>query len=196
MRAATGSNLIGPAGTVSPNPESGSASGAAVGAGNVVRDRDQLAWALANTAEFVVEGNRELRAYAEHLLDGPGEARVMPHAPLPAAPRAGRARWRLIAAIFLAVLMLAGLALVLLQHRGSPLPPPHVAAGPVAPGWSFDGVVQIGWVVVALVAVIAIYRLIGKAIDGDRNVELAWKITEKASGRLVIKKVPIRSPGR
>jgi hypothetical protein len=37
-------------------------------------------------------------------------------------------------------------------------------------------------------------RLTNNAIDGDRNAELAWKITEKASGKLAIKKVPDQRP--
>ena len=63
----------------------------------------------------------------------------------------------------------------------APAPPPAPAL--------VDDLAKLGWILVALAAIGAIYRLISKSIDGDRNVEFAWKITQKVSGRLVIKKV-------
>jgi hypothetical protein len=42
---------------------------------------------------------------------------------------------------------------------------------------------------VAIVAIVLVYRVVIKAMQGERDVEISWKITEKVSGKLVITKV-------
>src|SRR4051812_6274181 len=56
-----------------------------------VHGKDELAWALANTDGFVVEGNDELRAYAERLLESP-KAEVI-HDRTPSADEIEAARY-------------------------------------------------------------------------------------------------------
>jgi hypothetical protein len=55
---------------------------------------------------------------------------------------------------------------------------------------SASSAIQPAWIIVALAAILAVYLLASKAIDADRNVEFAWKVTEKVSGRVVFKKSP------
>ena len=69
-------------------------------------------------------------------------------------------------------------------------PPPienaPTAAAPDDPG---STIVQLGWIVVALAAIAAVYKLAQLAVASGRNVEISWKVTEKVSGKLVIAKV-------
>jgi hypothetical protein len=49
------------------------------------------------------------------------------------------------------------------------------------------------WPIVVIVAIGSMTFLAARAISNDRDVEVSWKVTEQASGRLVIRKVRERS---
>ena len=87
------------------------------------------------------------------------------------------------------LLFLAGALFLWFLPASTPTAPAPILLPPR--GLDFNGVAKVGWIIVALVAIIAAYRIVTKAIEGDRNVDLAWKITEKVSGRLVIKRVEV-----
>jgi hypothetical protein len=79
----------------------------------------------------------------------------------------------------------------------SPVPPDSSAAllpnpsAPVPRGdvIDHDMVATLAWpVVVTFIAVLA-YLVIRQAIAGGNTVEVSWKVTEKAQGRLVVRKV-------
>jgi hypothetical protein len=205
---------------------------------HTVRTKEELAWALANTNEFAVEGDDELRAYAERVIESPTPLEAVNYSPpqgnetkITDIPVPGedlsldeikshdelnaimwrrvlepglsfvRLRGKLVIAGVLCIC--AGAAITLLVARArwtyllpqAPIPTPGNQSAFAQPPL-IDGIVRLAWVAVALALIVAIYRLVTKAIDGDRNVELAWKITEKASGKLVIKKVPPQRKAR
>jgi hypothetical protein len=81
----------------------------------------------------------------------------------------------------------------------SPLPPirPIPPENPIStPTEHHIDVVSLAWVGVAALSVILIYFAVSRAIAGDRNVELTWKVTSHVSGRLLIKKVPVSTTRR
>jgi hypothetical protein len=70
------------------------------------------------------------------------------------------------------------------------LPSPSLPSPPLpSPEGGGVNYVSLAWVVVAIVAMALAYRVIMKAMQGERDVEISWKITEKVSGKLVITKV-------
>lgn len=247
-----------------------------------VNTKDQLIWALANADEIIVEGDEELRRYAERIVDGsspslditgghqtgvaaPDKIEVTgpitikgvttgsdilidvapaPEPPPPppsvhrraerleatryreaesmaSAPRQSSLRFQkrrsgrtgiLIGAIVAFVVIAGSSAWWSLESHaprspnildpgqgvgpgGPRLPAPTFRSrSPTPPQSPGPDLVQLAWVAVALAAIFAVYRVVSKAIDGDRNVELAWKVTQKVSGKLVIKKVPVAQP--
>ena len=63
-----------------------------------------------------------------------------------------------------------------------------------APAASAAVLQALAWPAVAIVAIIALFLIARQAIAGDRNVEIAWKVTEKVTGRVVITKVKTAVP--
>lgn len=49
---------------------------------------------------------------------------------------------------------------------------------------------------VEIVAIVAVYLIARQAIAAGQNVEITWKVTEKAAGMVVITKVPVRPARR
>ncbi|HLY88785.1 MAG TPA: hypothetical protein VKQ27_07350 [Acetobacteraceae bacterium] len=52
------------------------------------------------------------------------------------------------------------------------------------------------WPVVATVAILALFLIARQAISSGNNVTIAWRVTEKVQGRVVITKIRDRTPGR
>jgi hypothetical protein len=101
-----------------------------------------------------------------------------------------RRGWRaVLAKIILAWIVLSFVSIpfaILLERRG------EISASPPPPqGLKSVDFVGLAWAGVAFAAIVAIYKLASKALESDRNVEMAWKVTSKVSGRLVMKKVPV-----
>jgi hypothetical protein len=90
-----------------------------------------------------------------------------------------------------AVSLSTAAVLWLLQQEGKVSSSGPVVTEVKPTDFNFDGLAKLGWIAVALVAIVVVYLIVSKAIDGERNVELAWKITEKVSGKLVIKRVEV-----
>ncbi|HVY15644.1 MAG TPA: hypothetical protein VHB27_10460 [Rhodopila sp.] len=84
------------------------------------------------------------------------------------------------------------------EQSGIPLPAPQpVPAAPARekprPTEPSLSLLSLAWPVVAIIAIVALFLIARQAIAGGRNVEIAWKVTEKVSGRLVITKVQTRT---
>jgi hypothetical protein len=92
-------------------------------------------------------------------------------------------KW-LLRTIFFAAL--GWLFFVIFARVHSPAPPLTLPSFPEAGGVNY---VALGWIAAAIVAMVLAYRIIMKAIQGERDVEISWKVTEKVSGKLVITKV-------
>jgi hypothetical protein len=79
--------------------------------------------------------------------------------------------------------LLAWLSIIIFRRLLSSLP-----AFPSPEGGTIN-YVALAWVVAAIVAMVLLYRVVMKAMQGERDVEISWKVTEKMSGKLVITKV-------
>ena len=59
----------------------------------------------------------------------------------------------------------------------------------ISSGLDRDLVATVVWPVVAIIVAVLVYLVIRKAIEGGNTVEISWKVTEKAYGRIVVRKV-------
>jgi hypothetical protein len=159
----------------------------------IVHTRPELDQAIANVGahQIVVDGDSELLSYAEQVVERLSSDTEPGLASGPGIILASAHNFRTFLGGIGVVASLILLAAFLLFKAwvaptgGVPVP----EAQP--PSLNFDGLAKLGWIAVALVAIVAVYRVVTKAIEGERYVELAWKITEKFSARLVIKRVEI-----
>ena len=182
-----------------------------------VTSRAELDAALRSADRIVIEGDPALAAYAAGL------ASTAPNAPSPsppsgmelrpvasaereghiAAPARAPRLWPWVAGVL--ALALAALAAVWLEHFAKlPAPQRSVMPGwtalhapPAAPaqmaGQTAGGAANLAWPAVAIVLIAAIYMIARQAIAAGRDVQIAWQVTEKVSGRLVIAKVRTRA---
>jgi hypothetical protein len=168
--------------------------------------------------KIVIEGDGELVEQAEKLIaEGTEGVKGWSSEPVakppPSVPRSLQfrsRRWVIVAIVF--ALLAWGSSVLLLQS-----PPPVLQSPPPAPPISRPSAplpqppgppisrppaplprgpwlapipyVALGWIAVAIIAMLLVYQIIMRAMQGERNVEISWKVTEKISGRIVITKV-------
>ena len=164
-----------------------------------VGTHDDLLSALKSAPdEIVVEGDSRLIEQAENIvqqytdltrdtanLESRIERVIGPDAihkinPVPAII------WMLLGLLFVGGVV-AYFLLLGAPHAPQPAPPSVSTPNPL-PTEPLN-YVALGWIAVAIVAIVLVYRVVIKAMQGERDVEISWKITEKVSGRLVITKV-------
>lgn len=177
-----------------------------------VKTHDDLVAALKNAPdEIVIEGdpivleqaeklvlskNAEvLHSYALSLETGPAAA--VAETIISGAMRAVPARNYVVStiAVLAALLIMGAVAFYIFGVNVEALPPAPPAPPPPPLGTTDfpqaapPNYVALGWIAVAIVAIVLVYRVVIKAMQGERDVEISWKITEKVSGKLVITKV-------
>ncbi|HTZ70608.1 MAG TPA: hypothetical protein VMB71_08160 [Acetobacteraceae bacterium] len=175
-----------------------------------VTNRAELDAALRSADRIVVEGDATLTAYAAHLAGvtpatapAPDGARVRPlgdqeraaHlANRPPPPRL----WPWVAGA--AALIVAAGAALLLEHFArlpaggiAPAAPPLPHEAPAFPRFAPGSLTTLAWPGVAVVLIVAVYFITRQAITSGRDVQIAWQLTEKVGGRVVITKVRARS---
>jgi hypothetical protein len=127
-------------------------------------------------------------------------------APLPPDTRRRASDWLYFGAAgcLLVILTLIVIAIRVIRERLMFHPPPHAVGTGLAYEWAdrttsgtikLDGLEDFGWIAIGLVALAVVYRLVMRAMEGDRDVELKWRVTERITGQLIIKKAkPERRP--
>jgi hypothetical protein len=56
----------------------------------------------------------------------------------------------------------------------------------------YDLVATLVWPAVVIIVTVLLYLVMRKAIEGGNTVEISWKVTEKAHGRIVVRKAAER----
>jgi hypothetical protein len=179
-----------------------------------VKTHDDLVAALKNAPdEIVIEGDSSVIEQAEKLVISKN-AEVLRSYSLETVPAAAIAETIIsgamravparnyvvsILAVLAALLIIGALAFFMFGVNikapppAPPAPPPPPPDGitdlPYHPVSAPTNYVPLGWIAVAMVAIVLVYRVVIKAMQGERDVEISWKITEKVSGKLVITKV-------
>jgi hypothetical protein len=171
-----------------------------------VTNRAELDAALRSADRIVVEGDPGLTAYATRLaatglqhatapvptLEGAGLRPVAAQeraAHVPTAARPPRL-WPWIAGA--AALAVGATAALLLEHfaRAPTAMQPRLHTAPAATG---TNLADLAWPAVAVVLIAALYLILRQAISSGRDVQIAWQVTEKVGGRVVITKVRARA---
>jgi hypothetical protein len=169
-----------------------------------VTNRAELDEALRSADRIVVEGDPSLAAYAARLagidspraaapaptMEGAGLRPVAAHEREAHVASAGRPPrlWPWVAGA--AALAVGAAAALLLEHFARA--PSELAPGSGA-GAHEANLGDLAWAGVAVVLIAALYLIVRQALASGRDVDIAWQVTEKVGGRVVITKVRARA---